>query len=68
MRATPADVDRMTNRSDQNFRGELVIPGSHDLLDQLHPGGGDVVEPADERADVARADFRGDERLGRREA
>ena len=55
-------------RGDEHFGRELVVlEDLDDLLDQVHAGGGDVVEPADERADVGRTDLGGEQRLRRRE-
>jgi hypothetical protein len=43
---------------DENLGAEVeVAEDVDDLLDQVHPVGGDVVEPSDERADVGGADF-----------
>src|SRR3954453_12319937 len=49
------DVNRVTAARDEDFRGEVVVVVDlDDLLDQLHTVGPDVVEAADERADVGR--------------
>src|SRR5687767_4332033 len=62
------DVNLMADAGDEDLRRVLeVVEDVDDLADQGHPGGADVVEPADERADVAGADLGGQPGLGRRE-
>src|SRR5688572_16830472 len=52
-------VDRMADTGDQHLGRVLeVVEDVDDLADQAHPGGADVVEPADERADIAGAHLR----------
>src|SRR5207237_2658617 len=61
-------VHRVPAARDQYFGREVVVVVDlHDLANQLHAIGRHVVETADERTDVARANFRGEERLRRRE-
>src|SRR5438128_5285912 len=63
------DVDRMTAARDEDLGREVVVRVDlDDVANQLHAVGRDVVEPSDERADVAGADLRGEQRLRRREA
>jgi hypothetical protein len=54
------DVDGVADAGDQHLGTEFeVVEDIDDLADQVHAGRADVVEPADERADVGSA------RLGR---
>src|SRR5687767_12610438 len=62
------DVNRMADAGDEHLGRVLeVVEDVDDLADQGHAGGADVVEPADERADVAGAHLGGQPGLGRRE-
>ena len=63
------DVDRMAAARDEHLRRELVVVVDlDDLANEIHAVRRDVVEPADERADVGGAGLRGQQRLRRREA
>ena len=53
-------VQRVAEGGGEDLAAEGVVPVDlHDVLHELHPRGGDVVEPAHERGDEARP------RLGR---
>ena len=63
------DVHRAARAGDEDLGLEVVVAVDlDDVANQLHAGRRDVVEPADERADVGRADLGGEQRLRRREA
>ena len=52
------DVARVADGGDENFGIEVVVlPDSHDVLNEIHPLLSGVVEPADEWADDIRSCF-----------
>ena len=62
------DVQRVPDTGDQDLGGEtVVVVDLPDIRDQLHAGGGNVVEPADEGTHDVGARLRGEERLGNTE-
>src|SRR4051812_24007803 len=62
------DVHRAARAGDENLRRELVVAEDlDDLLNQVHAGGRHIVQPTDKRAHERRTDFRGEQRLRRRE-
>ena len=66
MRAASTMWIGVAQRGDEDLGREVVVVEDlHDVANQIHAGGRDVVEPADERADVGRADLGGEQRLGR---
>ena len=63
------DVDRVTNRRRQHLGLEAVVRVDlADVADEIHADRADVVQTAQERADVGGSGLRGQERLGGREA
>src|SRR5438874_528697 len=63
------DVHRSARAGDENLGLEFVISiDLDDVADQFHAGRRDVVDAADEGADIARADLRGQQRLRGRKA
>src|SRR5882724_7954814 len=63
------DVKRVADRGREHLRLEPLDPVDlADVPDQVHADVRDVVEAAEEGADVDGAGLRGEERLGRREA
>jgi hypothetical protein len=62
------DVERPAGRGHEDLGRELVVlEDLHDLADEIHARGGDVVQPTHERADVGRSHLGGEQRLGRGE-
>ena len=66
MRAASTMCIGLRGAGDEHLGRELVVVEDlDDLLDQVHAGRRDVVEPADERADVGGADLGREQRLRR---